>query len=59
MVSWKPSKKVSKEREDLLSGDSNGTCSKVAVMNLFKWIRELIKVPASVPGCWVVQGGSH
>lgn len=59
MVSWKPSKKVSKEREDLLSGDSNGICSKVTVMNLFKWIREFIKVPASVPGCWVVQGGSH
>lgn len=55
MVSWKPSKKVSKEREDLLSGDSSGICSKVTVMNLFKWIREFIKVP----GCWVVQGGSH
>ena len=36
MVSWKPSKKVSKEREDLLSGDSSGICSKVTVMNLFK-----------------------
>ena len=50
MVSWKPSKKVSKEREDLLSGDSSGICSKVTVINLFKWIREFIKVP----GCWLV-----
>ena len=37
MVSWKPSKKVSKEREDLLSGDSSGICSKVTVMKEYEW----------------------